>query len=888
VAYYAAMDAVRMNSDDRRLLGRYTLLEKLGAGGYGEVWRAQDATLGIEIALKILSPALARSETAWTDLEHEHEVAGLLDHPSILKVYSPLRDANTAVLPMELAPGGDLRRLRGGSYLQIIPVLLEIAGALKYAHEQGVIHRDLKPGNVLFDAENRALLADFGVAGTNAGRDRPRSGLSPFSASPEQLRGEDPAISDDIYGLGALAYELLAGQPPYYPHFNVQRVLEEPVDELRPVQPTPPQLVAIVMRMLEKDPQRRPLSMGAVIDEIDATLNDTLHFEFDATPEPQRTPREKSARAPLPTSEASRIDRKRTTAPPKIVAPAVQPRPVQPPPTGVAPVIGGSRSPPQPARVVPTAERRAVTSPPLPTAASAVDRTPRETPLPTEVVPPLGPARKIQVEPLPWTFPNMIPASRLMKLEPMKARRWPWVVLVAFVAVVVGGFYALPHDPPDVMAMITNSTPVPFMQPQPATPPAATGETGEDTQAAARLTRARAAFDQQLTALEARGADGWGGREFTAAKRMSAEAIGAYEAGNPVFAEKRLAAAQEVLTAVEKRAPHELALQLASGERALAAGRTQVAKQAFESALRIDPTSRKARDALQRARNPDGASPVLADALEKGQQADPVRAVEDTSRTVAADPNVAEGTAGPTRERAAAAEDGYTKAIGAGAAALGAGRLAEARAAFERALSYNPNGHDAADGMVHVLTALRARGFEGTRQRASALEAQERWDEALNEYEAALSVDSTIGFAQQGKVRAAARALLAQRLQVLIDRPERLAAPEERRGALALIESANEQYPSGPVLRSQIARLQILLPEFDKLVHLALISDDATQIAIPSIGFRGTFSRRVIELKPGKYTVVGTRDGYRDVRRDITVSPGDDVQTISVSCGEPI
>ena len=85
---------------------------------------------------------------------------------------------------------------------------------------------------------------------------------------------------------------------------------------------------------------------------------------------------------------------------------------------------------------------------------------------------------------------------------------------------------------------------------------------------------------------------------------------------------------------------------------------------------------------------------------------------------MAADPNVAEGTAGPTREHAAAAEDGYTKAIGAGAAALGAGRLAEARAAFEKALSYNPNGHDAADGMAHVLTALRARGFEGTRQRA--------------------------------------------------------------------------------------------------------------------------------------------------------------------------
>ena len=266
-----------------------------------------------------------------------------------------------------------------------------------------------------------------------------------------------------------------------------------------------------------------------------------------------------------------------------------------------------------------------------------------------------------------------------------------------------------------------------------------------------------------------------------------------------------------------------------------------------------------------------------------------MRAVQDTARTVALDPQVAQGSTEPApREHVAVTEDGYTKAVGVGSAALGAGRLAEARAAFEKALSYNPNGHDAADGMAHVMAALRARGVEGTHQRAASLEAQERWDEALNEYEAALSVDPTLGYAQQGKVRAAARALLAQRLQALIDRPERLAAPEERRGALALIESASEQYPSGPVLRSQIARLQILLPEFDKLVQLALISDDATQIAIPSIGFRGTFARRVIELKPGKYTVVGTRDGYRDVRRDITVSPGEDVQTISIMCGEPI
>ena len=116
------------------LLGRYTLLEKLGDGGHGEVWRAHDATLNIDVALKILSPALARSELAWQALEEEHEIAGRLDHPSILKVYSPQRNAESAALPMELATGGDFRKLRGGSYLQIMPPLLEIAAALEYAH----------------------------------------------------------------------------------------------------------------------------------------------------------------------------------------------------------------------------------------------------------------------------------------------------------------------------------------------------------------------------------------------------------------------------------------------------------------------------------------------------------------------------------------------------------------------------------------------------------------------------------------------------------------------------------------------------------------------------------------------------------------------------------
>ncbi len=165
-------------------------------------------------------------------------------------------------------------------------------------------------------------------------------------------------------------------------------------------------------------------------------------------------------------------------------------------------------------------------------------------------------------------------------------------------------------------------------------------------------------------------------------------------------------------------------------------------------------------------------------------------------------------------------------------------------------------------------------------------------------------------------------------MQGLIDRPERLSSPAVREEARALLQSANEQTTSGPVLRSQIARLELLLPEYeksaaaetasirpvaawrsdtvsathsdavrtdattrsdvDKPVHLSLVSDNATAVAIPSIGQFGTFAKRDIELKPGRYTVIGTRDGYRDVYRDITVVAGQDSQTIHVSCSDPI
>ncbi len=958
----------------RRLDARYTLLETLGAGGQGEVRRAHDEVRGVDVALKILSPTFARNESAWAALQREYDITSRLNHPAILKVFPPERSGEVVALPMELASGGDLRRFRGAGYLEIVPVLIEVAQALEYAHERGVVHRDLKPGNILFDSRGRVKLADFGVAATVGGHgdaEQPAAsnlGLSPFTASPEQLRGEPPSPADDIYGLGALAYELLSGYPPYYPHFEAQRAMHEPVPELAPTRQIPPLLGGLVMRMLAKRSADRPRSMREVIDELDASLNDTLAFELDAAAEtsarPDRpAPREHRetfvpARPAQPASPPPQ--RSRPHAPPE---PPLPPQPqvqthaqvppqsqVQPQPHGSSPVEAMPQPPPRaetpPLRAdIPT--HRADSRRPIDSARNPAKIDPpltwRHVPSPPSTPSHPPPAAQPQKPRSAFDDLQLEYVPRVVKLEPIRPRRWPWVMLL-LLAGLGAAFYWVPRNepqlipaaltdlvastsdvaaPPAATANPSDSSPAqsaqdtspgmaPTAVPAPAGAavppgiPAGNSTAAPATRSAAaaaasstaipggapvppqqQLRAARARLDARLSSLETRGAGVWGGREFADANRLSAESIGARDAGDTTLAQTRLDAAAQLLDRVERRAPQALAAQLDAGEKALAAGQSGVAAQAFDLARRISPDDARVVSGERRVHSLGGVLPLLADGENAERARNFARATQDYSQAAALDPTNVRAKDGLARANAAFGNDNYAKAVGAGFAALGAGRLDEAHDSFEKARNFKPNGAEAAEGLRRVGAALTARGFATTRQRASGLEAQERWSDAVQEYDNALKTDPSLLFAQQGKARAGARADLSNRLQMLIDSPERLAAPAVREEARTLLETAHSQSSSGPVLRSQIARLEILLPDFDKPVRLSLVSDNATQVAIPSIGSFGTFARREIDLKPGKYTVIGTRNGFRDVRRDITVAPGQ-TTTVSVTCSDPI
>jgi serine/threonine-protein kinase len=267
---------------DIRLAHRYTLAEKLGSGGQGVVWRAYDAVYRLPVALKILFDSFIIGSDPCEVLQREHQVVRGLDHPLILKTYPPVRDGERAILPMKLATGGDLRQLRGAPYLEIVPVLIDLAHALEYAHEQGVVHRDLKAANVLFDATGQVQLADFGVAARAQQCiqiDQARAGWSPSSASPQHLMGLPPTPADDLYGLGALAFELLTGTPPYFPDFEIRRVLHDPVPTIKPVHLAPRRLLGLVRSLLAKNPWHRPESMADVIIGLHAALHDPVTRE---------------------------------------------------------------------------------------------------------------------------------------------------------------------------------------------------------------------------------------------------------------------------------------------------------------------------------------------------------------------------------------------------------------------------------------------------------------------------------------------------------------------------------------------------------------------------------------------------------------------------------
>ena len=203
-----------------RPLRGYRLLEEVGAGAFAVVWRASQPSVGRDVAIKQIRPELATRPEFIRRFEVEARLVARIEHPHIVPLIDYWRDPDSAYLVMRWLGGDTLqRRLDDGPLPvdQVIALAEEIGGALSAAHGHGVVHRDVKPSNILFDDAGHAYLTDFGIALGESDLDGPEAALSPGSpvyASPEQLRGEPAGAAADVFGLGAVLYECLVGSPP--------------------------------------------------------------------------------------------------------------------------------------------------------------------------------------------------------------------------------------------------------------------------------------------------------------------------------------------------------------------------------------------------------------------------------------------------------------------------------------------------------------------------------------------------------------------------------------------------------------------------------------------------------------------------------------------------
>ncbi|MGB6639179.1 MAG: hypothetical protein WBG67_00240, partial [Thermoanaerobaculia bacterium] len=230
----------------------------------------------------------------------------------------------------------------------------------------------------------------------------------------------------------------------------------------------------------------------------------------------------------------------------------------------------------------------------------------------------------------------------------------------------------------------------------------------------------------------------------------------------------------------------------------------------------------------------------------------------------------------------------FRKSMSDGLAALERQDFAVARDHLRRAVQLEPDSPESADALLAAEEGLRLQAIATHQARASQLEAAERWQDAVTEYDAVLALDPTIKFAQEGAERSRLRAGISNRLDFHLQNPERLSTDEVLRDAETLLEEASQIQSAGARLSRQIEGLSQIIEIASTPVRVALVSDNLTEVTVYKVGRLGAFERRVLELRPGTYTVVGRRDGYRDVRRNLQVVPGREIEPLTVRCKEKI
>ncbi len=270
-----------------KMLGnRYEILEKLGGGGMAIVYKSRDTLLNRLVTIKVLRPEFTSDENFIKRFRREAQAVASLSHPNIVNIHDVGHEDGVHYLVMEFVEGDNLKTIikQKGRLdpAESVRIAVQVCEALQHAHENNIVHRDVKPHNILITKQGRAKLTDFGIAMEATAATLTRTDTiigSVHYLSPEQARGETATARSDIYAVGILLYEMLTGKQPYSGDSPIAVALKhiqetpQPVDKVNPA--VPPELAAVVMRAMEKNPERRYQSAGELAKHLEMAVEDT-------------------------------------------------------------------------------------------------------------------------------------------------------------------------------------------------------------------------------------------------------------------------------------------------------------------------------------------------------------------------------------------------------------------------------------------------------------------------------------------------------------------------------------------------------------------------------------------------------------------------------------
>jgi serine/threonine-protein kinase len=263
-----------------KTISHYRITEKLGEGGMGVVYKAEDTKLDREVALKFLSSDMTRDTSATERFVQEAKAAAALNHPNICTVFEIDEAAGRTFIAMECVEGGNLRaKIKAGAFElnEALDVAVQVAEGLAAAHESGIVHRDVKPANIVVTPKGRAKIMDFGLVRMAGGAQLTRIGTTVGTVaymSPEQARGDAVDHRTDIWSLGVVLYEMLAGKRPFTGDRDqavIYSILNDEPESIASLVPgAPPELAGALAKALAKDPAARYQSAGSLAADLGA------------------------------------------------------------------------------------------------------------------------------------------------------------------------------------------------------------------------------------------------------------------------------------------------------------------------------------------------------------------------------------------------------------------------------------------------------------------------------------------------------------------------------------------------------------------------------------------------------------------------------------------